>query len=105
LMQPVYLRKATAEEEVWKSIWSATKQVQSKVDAKKLRKAEEKLKLKAQRRDDIVDPSTTTITSVEASASQSLSKKSVKLENAGVNKTKDVKIENFDISFGSNILL
>ncbi|OTF76765.1 hypothetical protein BLA29_009547, partial [Euroglyphus maynei] len=79
----------------------------SKVDQNKLRKAEEKLKQKAERRDG-VGPSTTentTTSNVQASASQSLSKKANRQEETGTNRTKDIKIENFDISFGSHVLL
>lgn len=88
----------------WKSIWSGLKEVESKVDRNKLRKAEEKLKQKAAKRDG-VELSSVTISSVEASASQTLSKKDTKLEDIGANRVKDIKIENFDVSFGSNILL
>lgn len=88
----------------WKSIWTSLKEVESKVDRNKLRKAEEKLKQKAAKRDG-TDLSAITISNVEASASQSLSKKDTKLEDIGANRVKDIKIENFDISFGSNLLL
>lgn len=109
LLQPVNLSSMNAGfdngTENWKSIWTSSKEVESKVDQKKLQKAEEKLKQKAEKRDTGVDEKVIPITNMEASASQVISKKTTKMESAGVNKTRDVKIENFDISFGSHVLL
>ncbi|XP_027204165.1 ATP-binding cassette sub-family F member 3 [Dermatophagoides pteronyssinus] len=109
LSRPIHIGSTVDDEkeEEWKSIWTSGKEVESKVDQNKLRKAEEKLKQKAERRDGVGPTTTenTTISNVQASASQSLSKKSNRQEESGTNRTKDIKIENFDISFGSHVLL
>ena len=77
----------------------------SKVDSKKLSKAEAKLKLKADKCDNIETNGKPIIESnKEASASQMMSKKDVKLE-VSTNRTKDVKIDNFDVAFGDDVLL
>lgn len=109
LQQPVNLGSMTSGFDVandnWQSIWTVSKEMESKVDQKKLQKAEEKLKQKAEKRETNSEERTIPAQNMEASASQMISKKSSKMESAGVNKTKDIKIENFDISFGSQILL
>lgn len=94
------------KEENWKSIWSKGKDKETMVDTKKLQKAEDKLKQKAEKRDNAPAPDVSApTTSMEATASQVMSKKVVKQEASGVNRTKDIKIENFDVSFGSHVLL
>ena len=40
-----------------------------------------------------------------ASASQVISKKDNKMESKGVSRTMDIRIENFDVSFGDRVLL
>jgi ATP-binding cassette subfamily F protein 3 len=90
----------------WKSIWTSQKEIDSKVDTKKLSKAEAKLKQKADKRDGTQTDSKPLIQSnKEASASQMMSKKDVKQEARGTNRTKDIKIENFDVAFGDHVLL
>uniref|UniRef100_S4RWC6 ABC transporter domain-containing protein n=1 Tax=Petromyzon marinus TaxID=7757 RepID=S4RWC6_PETMA len=76
------------------------------VDQKKLGKAEAKLKAKQERRAerDTGRPRGPVILE-EASASQASSRKDTKLEASGKNKTFDIRIENFDISFGERSLL
>lgn len=110
LLQPVQLGTMASDfemkEDAWKSIWTSGKEVESKVDAKKLQKAEDKLKQKAEKRDqngpaEVVAP----VLSIEATASQVFSKKIMKQEASGVNRTKDIKIENFDVAFGNHVLL
>ncbi|KAK4336842.1 hypothetical protein RND71_044165 [Anisodus tanguticus] len=90
----------------YKSIWCAQKEVQSQVNKGKLNKAEAKLKLKQEKRIfEKTIPTTATSASwqKEASTSQMISKTVMKSDETG--KTKDIKIENFDISFGDKKLL
>lgn len=111
LFRPVHLGSMAGEvtdtTENWKSIWTSGKIVDSKVDTRKLQKAEEKLKMKAEKRE--ANPSqpneSPVIANVEATTSQMLNKKSVKQDQAGQNRSRDIKIENFDVSFGSHVLL
>ncbi len=110
LQQPVNLglmaNDFEVKEETWRSIWSTGKEVESKVDTKKLQKAEDKLKQKAEKRDNVPASDTAApVTLMEATASQVFSKKVVKQEASGVNRAKDIKVENFDVSFGSHVLL
>ncbi|XP_061493476.1 ATP-binding cassette sub-family F member 3 isoform X2 [Rhineura floridana] len=78
----------------------------STVNAKKLEKAEARLKAKQtkkQDRDSVKSGSPLVLE--EASASQAASKKETRLETSGKNKSYDVRIENFDVSFGERVLL
>ncbi|XP_053164338.1 ATP-binding cassette sub-family F member 3 isoform X2 [Hemicordylus capensis] len=78
----------------------------SLVNAKKLEKAEARLKAKQnkkQERDSV--KSGNPLVLEEASASQAASKKETRLETSGKNKSYDVRIENFDVSFGERVLL
>ncbi|KAF7242660.1 ATP-binding cassette sub-family F member 3 [Varanus komodoensis] len=78
----------------------------SMVNAKKLEKAEARLKAKQskrQERDSVKSGSPLLLE--EASASQAASKKETRLETSGKNKSYDVRIENFDVSFGERVLL
>ncbi|KAJ1087433.1 hypothetical protein NDU88_000605 [Pleurodeles waltl] len=78
----------------------------SNVSSKKLEKAEAKLKAKQERRTEKDSQKTTgPLILEEASASQAASKKENRLENSGKNKSYDVRIENFDVSFGERVLL
>ena len=107
LKAPVHMGAMNnANDDSWKSIWAVTNAVESKVDQRKLQKAEEKLRQKAERRDGVLPPeSTLPRTFMTATASQAISKKNTKADQSGQNRTKDIKIENFDISFGSHVLL
>ncbi|XP_066477885.1 ATP-binding cassette sub-family F member 3 isoform X1 [Tiliqua scincoides] len=76
------------------------------VNVKKLEKAEARLKAKQskkQERDSV--KSGNPLVLEEASASQAASKKETRLETSGKNKSYDVRIENFDVSFGERVLL
>ncbi|XP_030312066.1 ATP-binding cassette sub-family F member 3 isoform X2 [Calypte anna] len=76
------------------------------VNAKKLEKAEARLKAKQDKkmeRDSL--KSTGPVVLEEASASQASSKKETRMESSGKNKSYDVRIENFDVSFGERVLL
>uniref|UniRef100_A0A2D4NYH7 Uncharacterized protein n=1 Tax=Micrurus surinamensis TaxID=129470 RepID=A0A2D4NYH7_MICSU len=78
----------------------------SMVNARKLEKAEARLKAKQckkQERDSVKSGSPLVLE--EASASQAASKKENRLEMSGKNKSYDVRIENFDVSFGERVLL
>uniref|UniRef100_A0A8C2Z2U8 ATP-binding cassette sub-family F member 3 n=1 Tax=Cyclopterus lumpus TaxID=8103 RepID=A0A8C2Z2U8_CYCLU len=76
------------------------------VDAKKLEKAEAKLKAKHDRRNekDCLKPATPLVLE-EASASQASSKKENRVDQSGKNRGYDIRIENFDVSFGERCLL
>ncbi|GBN40450.1 ATP-binding cassette sub-family F member 3 [Araneus ventricosus] len=89
------------------SIWLKQRESQSYVDQRKLEKAEAKLKSKQEKRD-CNDKSTSgscAIISKEATAVQATSKKEARMDLKGSNKNMDIKIENFDISFGDKTLL
>ncbi|XP_050833788.1 ATP-binding cassette sub-family F member 3 isoform X2 [Serinus canaria] len=78
----------------------------SMVNAKKLEKAEARLKAKQDKRlerDSL--KSSGPLVLEEASASQASSKKETRMESSGKNKSYDVRIENFDVSFGERVLL
>ncbi|NWZ66228.1 ABCF3 protein, partial [Acrocephalus arundinaceus] len=78
----------------------------SVVNAKKLEKAEARLKAKQDKRlerDSL--KSSGPVVLEEASASQASSKKETRMESSGKNKSYDVRIENFDVSFGERVLL
>ncbi|XP_078041358.1 ATP-binding cassette sub-family F member 3 isoform X2 [Augochlora pura] len=112
LNAPVHLgtMAATLEAQVEqiKSIWVTTRDDAMKVDAKKLEKAEAKLQQKQEKR---VNESAGRVNNVlpgieSASASQMTSKKDSRMETkGGVNKTQDIRIENFDVAYGDRILL
>uniref|UniRef100_A0A8C2XE02 ATP-binding cassette sub-family F member 3 n=1 Tax=Cyclopterus lumpus TaxID=8103 RepID=A0A8C2XE02_CYCLU len=76
------------------------------LDAKKLEKAEAKLKAKHDRRNekDCLKPATPLVLE-EASASQASSKKENRVDQSGKNRGYDIRIENFDVSFGERCLL
>ncbi|XP_029047126.1 ATP-binding cassette sub-family F member 3 isoform X2 [Osmia bicornis bicornis] len=113
LNAPIHLGSmaATLEAQVEqiKSIWVTTRDDAMKVDAKKLEKAEAKLQQKQEKRNN--NESTGRVNTVScgiesASASQMTSKKDSRMENkGGVNKTQDIRIENFDVAYGDRILL
>ncbi|XP_052596127.1 ATP-binding cassette sub-family F member 3 isoform X1 [Peromyscus californicus insignis] len=78
----------------------------STVNAKKLEKAEARLKAKQEKRSEKETLKTSgPLVLEEASASQAGSRKESRLESSGKNKSYDVRIENFDVSFGDRVLL
>ncbi|XP_015792989.1 ATP-binding cassette sub-family F member 3 [Tetranychus urticae] len=103
------LSNMTGNLEEYKSIWCPQRELPSQVDQKKLEKAEAKIKTKQERRD--AAEGTTTIgivvpglqTNKEASANQMINRRDVKIDETG--RCKDIRIENFDISFGNKLLL
>ncbi|XP_012266107.1 ATP-binding cassette sub-family F member 3 isoform X1 [Athalia rosae] len=93
-----------------KSIWVTTRDDGSKVDAKKLEKAEAKLQQKLEKRvgdSGAVNRNVNASMALEtASASQMTSKKDSRMEGkGGVNRTQDIRIENFDVAYGDRVLL
>lgn len=87
-------------------IWMIKRNQNTTVDAKKLEKAEAKLKAKHERRNEKDSQKTTSpVVLEEASASQASSKKENRVESSGKNRSYDIRIENFDVSFGERCLL
>lgn len=73
------------------------------MDPKKLAKATAKLQLKQEKRDSFVRSAPATVAPTQtssATASQVTSKKEAKMEAKGCNRSQDIRIENFDVSFG-----
>jgi len=88
-----------------KSIWMTTRDDSLKVDSRKLEKAKAKLVQKQEKRQE-KDSKPIAIPALQsASASQVISKKDNKLETKGTNRSMDIRIENFDVSFGEKVLL
>ncbi|XP_041418199.1 uncharacterized protein LOC495035 isoform X1 [Xenopus laevis] len=76
------------------------------VDVKRLEKAEAKLKSKLEKRTERdFQKASGNVVMEEASASQAASKKENRIESSGKNKSYDIRIENFDVSFGERVLL
>ncbi|XP_055501839.1 ATP-binding cassette sub-family F member 3 [Leucoraja erinacea] len=110
LKAPIQLSQVTGStdyktEEV-KGIWMMRRDLGTTVDAKKLEKAEAKLKAKQEKRTEktSLKPAVPLVLE-EASASQASNKKETRLEASGKNKSYDIKIENFDVSYGDRALL
>jgi len=93
--------------EAGESIWLKDADEEARfVDTDKLKKAEEQLKKKQLRKDkEGVKPQANKYGSREATASQVLSKKDVRAEATGNNNTRDIHLENFDISYGEKVLI
>lgn len=90
------------------SIWLAKKENASQVDQKKLEKAEAKIQKKNEKRANQNSSSVKKSTNGScelASASQQLNRRDIKLDSAGGNKSYDIRIENFDVSYGEKSLL
>ncbi|KAG9493842.1 hypothetical protein GDO78_001621 [Eleutherodactylus coqui] len=88
------------------SVLLMKKDQSSTVDVKKLEKAEAKLKAKQEKRSEReTQKGGGNVVMEEASASQAASKKENRIESSGKNKSYDIRIENFDVSFGERVLL
>ncbi|XP_056421589.1 ATP-binding cassette sub-family F member 3 [Hyla sarda] len=88
------------------SVLLMKKDQSSTVDVRKLEKAEAKLKAKQEKRSERDTQKTGgNVVMEEASASQAASKKDNRIESSGKNKSYDVRIDNFDVSFGERVLL
>uniref|UniRef100_A0AAY4B9H5 ATP-binding cassette sub-family F member 3 n=2 Tax=Denticeps clupeoides TaxID=299321 RepID=A0AAY4B9H5_9TELE len=87
-------------------IWMVKRPQNTTVDAKKLEKAEAKLKAKNEKRNEKdSQKSSGPVVLEEASASQASSKKESRVDISGKNRSYDIRIENFDVSFGERSLL
>ncbi|XP_028650803.1 ATP-binding cassette sub-family F member 3 [Erpetoichthys calabaricus] len=87
-------------------IWMIKRVQNTTVDAKKLEKAEAKLKAKHERRTEKDSQKTSgPVVLEEASASQASSKKESRIETSGKSKSYDIRIENFDVAYGDRSLL
>ncbi|CAH2248383.1 ATP-binding cassette sub-family F member 3 [Pelobates cultripes] len=109
LQAPIQLNQITDQYDVDPQILNVLlmkKGQSSTVNVKKLEKAEAKLKAKQGKRNerDSSKPAGQVVME-EASASQAASKKENRIENSGKNKSYDIRIENFDVSFGERVLL
>ncbi|KAM3616781.1 uncharacterized protein V6R79_023401 [Siganus canaliculatus] len=107
---PVQLSQISADNvgaaEDVKGIWMMKRPQSTTVDAKKLEKAEAKLKAKHERRNEKETQKTSSpLVLEEASASQASSKKDNRVDQSGKNRSYDIRIENFDVSFGERCLL
>ncbi|XP_074045720.1 ATP-binding cassette sub-family F member 3 isoform X1 [Macrotis lagotis] len=104
---PIQLSKMTESYDYGDKLPGLMKRDQSStVNAKKLEKAEARLKAKQEKRTEKDTLKTAgPLVLEEASASQAGSKKESRLESSGKNKSYDVRIENFDVSFGERVLL
>ncbi|XP_023817717.1 ATP-binding cassette sub-family F member 3 isoform X2 [Oryzias latipes] len=107
---PVQLSQISAESgpaaKDVQGIWMMKRPQNTMVDAKKLEKAEAKLKAKNERRSEKdSQKASNPLVLEEASASQASSKKENRVDQSGKNRSYDIRIENFDISFGERCLL
>ncbi|XP_036099116.1 ATP-binding cassette sub-family F member 3 isoform X2 [Molossus molossus] len=104
---PIQLSKITENYDCGTNLPGLLKREQSStVNAKKLEKAEARLKAKQEKRSEKDTLKTSNpLVLEEASASQAGSRKESRLESSGKNKSYDVRIENFDVSFGDRVLL
>ncbi|XP_048460215.1 ATP-binding cassette sub-family F member 3 isoform X2 [Rhincodon typus] len=105
LKAPIQLSQMTGhadhKTEDVKGIWMMRRDLGTTVDAKKLEKAEARLKAKQEKRTEKNSQKTANpLILEEASASQASNKKESRLEASGKNKSYDIKIENFDVSYG-----
>ncbi|KAM6969817.1 ATP-binding cassette sub-family F member 3 [Aplochiton taeniatus] len=95
----------TATDDI-QGIWMIKRSNNTTVNAKKLEKAEAKLKAKHVRRNERDSQKTASpLVLEEASASQASSKKENRVDQTGKNRSYDIRIENFDVSFGERSLL
>merc|ERR1719471_1592614 len=101
----------TADDLSEESIWIQKSESTLQVDSKKLEKAEQQLQKKQARQQQgggagaaNGNPGNRYKTN-EATATQVINKKDARAEASGNNNSKDIRIENFDISFGEKVLL
>jgi len=89
------------------SIWLKTGEEELRgVDSKKLERQEELRKKKQNRKDNTVaKPAGNKYGSREATASQVISKQLLRAEASGTSNSKDIFLENFDISYGEKVLI
>lgn len=97
-------------EEITESMFNLKKENITHVDSRKLEKAEQKLKQKAEKRELRSNPSSFNNilkydSAQNASASQSISRKAENQKDSDSNRSYDICIENFDVAFGNKCLL
>jgi len=104
---PLSLGDGPNEEADDQSIWLKLRDDNSTVDQKKLQKADEKIRQKAERKlkNESKSKASTPPVLEMATASQASNRKVTKAESKGTNKSMDIRIENFDMSFGEKQLL
>ncbi|EDS40463.1 ATP-binding cassette sub-family F member 3 [Culex quinquefasciatus] len=111
---PIHLGEMAASQDVVRddiqSIWVVQRDDSLKVDSKKLEKAEAKRQQKLEKREQVVKDGKAAAAGAApvlqmATASQVISKKDNKMEAKGTNRSMDIRIENFDVSFGDKMLL
>lgn len=110
---PIHLGEMAASQDVVRddiqSIWVVQRDDSLKVDSKKLEKAEAKRQQKLEKREQVVKDGKAAAGAAPvlqmATASQVISKKDNKMEAKGTNRSMDIRIENFDVSFGDKVLL
>ncbi|XP_050080263.1 ATP-binding cassette sub-family F member 3 [Anopheles maculipalpis] len=113
LSAPINLGEMAATQEIandeMHSIWVVQRDDSLKVDSKKLEKAEAKRQQKLEKRQEVKAAAAATAATVPvlqtATASQVISKKDNKMESKGTNRSMDIRIDNFDVSFGDKTLL
>ncbi|MEQ2308618.1 ATP-binding cassette sub- F member 3 [Ameca splendens] len=110
LEAPVQLSQMSADSvsaaKDFQGIWMMKRPQNTTVDARKLEKAEAKLKAKNERRNERDSQKASgPLVLEEASASQASNKKDSRADQSGKNRSYDIRIENFDISFGERCLL
>lgn len=111
LAAPVNLGQMAAElqangaQEDVASIWVTSRDDNLKVDSKKLEKAQQKIAQKQARLADAPKVVAAPVQLQTASASQVVSKKDSQMEAKGSNRSMDIRIENFDVSYGNKVLL
>lgn len=87
------------------SIWVISRDDHLKVDSKKLEKAEQKLQQKLEKRNDVPKVAAAPVQLQTASASQVINKKDSMMDAKGQTRSMDIRIENFDVSYGNKVLL
>lgn len=70
-----------------------------------MEKAEQKLQQKLEKRTEIPKAPPAPVKLQTASASQVINKKDSQMDAKGTNRCMDIRIENFDVSFGNKVLL
>lgn len=76
-----------------------------KVDSKKLEKAQQKLQQKQEKRSEAPKAPVMPLQLKTATASQVMNKRDTQMDAKGTNRSMDIRIENFDVSFGNKVLL
>ncbi|XP_064599054.1 ATP-binding cassette sub-family F member 3-like [Liolophura sinensis] len=104
---PVFLGQAVEEKEEGGSIWIAKKENVTQVDQRKLDKAEAKIQKKLEKRSQPEISSRPEAPSMSdvATASQQINRKDERLDASGNNRSCDIRIEQFDVSFGNRTLI